>query len=324
MELLLVEDELGIRDALSSFLRMQGVEVHEASTVSEAEGILVSSRLYYLVTDQHLPDGTGCELIERFLENTPRGFALLSTANPPHGIGEWLKDRETVQLMPKPLRPARLFAWISQVHALAVSQLEDGTAGRIAAERQLGILQDAGLGSEEYDRCMIALLPFLCNAKLVSVRREGSRFRLVLELDEQQAHASAADLISLDSRRVLDRLGVDYWRVDREACVRIHVLVSMPWLEAADLSEETLDLSGAQYWELNRVLEAVELAKKEGRRVVNLASWHRTGLDLLGHASLIPDLLACRPKSDSDRSMLWSDSATGSSASSSAITEGLA
>ena len=99
MELLLVEDESGIRDALSSFLRMQGIEVRAAAGIGEALAALEEEQFCCLVSDLHLPDGNGCELIDRFLECSPGGRALLSTANPPREIDAWLLGRKSLQCM---------------------------------------------------------------------------------------------------------------------------------------------------------------------------------------------------------------------------------
>ncbi len=66
MNLLLVEDEPGIRDGLATYLRLRGHVVHTAGRVAEAVQLAAQHAFDLVVSDWRLPDGTAGELLRGF------------------------------------------------------------------------------------------------------------------------------------------------------------------------------------------------------------------------------------------------------------------
>lgn len=71
---LLVEDHLDTLRVFARALRRQGFEVHEASTVSDA--LAAARRGDFLVSDIALPDGDGCDLMQRLAPLGVPGIAV--------------------------------------------------------------------------------------------------------------------------------------------------------------------------------------------------------------------------------------------------------
>jgi DNA-binding response OmpR family regulator len=58
-DILIVDDEAGVRDLLAEVLRENGYVVEVAGTVAEASDLLGKCRYQVVVTDWRLPDGDG-------------------------------------------------------------------------------------------------------------------------------------------------------------------------------------------------------------------------------------------------------------------------
>ena len=71
---LLVEDHLDTLRIFAKSLRRQGFEVHEASTISEA--LAAARRGDFLISDIALPDGDGCDLMQRLAPLGVLGIAV--------------------------------------------------------------------------------------------------------------------------------------------------------------------------------------------------------------------------------------------------------
>lgn len=71
-DVLLLEDDAGLRRRLAAHLRGLGAEVTEAGRLDEARRLLDTLRFDYALIDLHLPDGEGLELLRAgaFSENT--------------------------------------------------------------------------------------------------------------------------------------------------------------------------------------------------------------------------------------------------------------
>lgn len=80
--MLLVDDDANFRRALAIALRLDGLEVSEASTAEEARGSLGSRRFTAVLVDLLLQDGEAHALLERLcLEHTAR-LAIACSAHP--------------------------------------------------------------------------------------------------------------------------------------------------------------------------------------------------------------------------------------------------
>ena len=104
MNLLLVDDEVGIREGLAAILRMRGYTVRTAASCSEAEGRLQQEEFDLIVSDWRLGDGTAA----RFLANTEIP-AYVSTGYA-DDVADALDVAQTsiVDILPKPVSPSDL------------------------------------------------------------------------------------------------------------------------------------------------------------------------------------------------------------------------
>jgi CheY-like chemotaxis protein len=77
-QVLIVEDEVGLRRSLASYLESRGVHVSQAGSLAEAKPLLDQFEFDAIVLDVGLPDGDGLGLLKR---STPERV-LVITANP--------------------------------------------------------------------------------------------------------------------------------------------------------------------------------------------------------------------------------------------------
>src|SRR5712692_1084739 len=84
---LIVDDERSMRIVLSTFLKRKGVQVSEASGVSEAVKKIQQERYDVVITDLKMDDGGGVEVlraVKRFTPDTPviilTGYATIVSA----------------------------------------------------------------------------------------------------------------------------------------------------------------------------------------------------------------------------------------------------
>jgi len=115
--ILLVEDELLVRDVLEHVLLTEGYEVVTASTVAEAMACLDRRGLYALViTDWRLPDGDGLLIAEAGAELGAKTFVMSGYLfQMPGGLTE---RHETLM---KPVRPSEIVATVERAIGKAVS-----------------------------------------------------------------------------------------------------------------------------------------------------------------------------------------------------------
>lgn len=78
LRVFLVEDNADTRFMMAYLLREAGHEVHSAGSMQEALRELPRHRSELLLSDVGLPDGTGCELMQRLHEigERPYGIAM--------------------------------------------------------------------------------------------------------------------------------------------------------------------------------------------------------------------------------------------------------
>jgi len=81
MDLLLVDDDRDLNDALTGFLKSKGLGVTSCTTCKEASDYLAreGERFHILLTDLRLPDGDGLRLIEIAKLKNPHVLAALMT-----------------------------------------------------------------------------------------------------------------------------------------------------------------------------------------------------------------------------------------------------
>lgn len=79
---LLVDDHTAVASGIASALGISGFEVRLASSVVDALTALNGERPDALVTDWHLPDGTGADVICLCQNRYPNVPTLIQTASP--------------------------------------------------------------------------------------------------------------------------------------------------------------------------------------------------------------------------------------------------
>jgi CheY-like chemotaxis protein len=287
---LFVEDEVALRSALSSYLRLQGVDVVEAGSFSEGRERLEESGFDMLITDQELGDGHGSNLARSFLASF-EGHALLATASAGVLDGD-LSANERFEVWSKPVRPAQLFAWVAEHTTVPTAAAEGGF-------RELwSSLIEQGWAAEEVDRILLVLLD-VREVRVETIRREGERLCIVLE-----------DAPQVEWSRATRQLGIDTWLVSDELGKQQRIiLLPLPWL-AQRQRGCVLDLAGCESWPLERIESALLEARERRHRVVNLCAWHRLGLELLGRRDLLDEVMRVDGVQGQERRMLWSDPLT--------------
>jgi DNA-binding NtrC family response regulator len=75
-DVLIVDDELGVRDVLAGILRDNGYEVDQAGTVAEAKQLLAMHRYGVVFVDWRLPDGDGAAIANLAAEIGSYAFVM--------------------------------------------------------------------------------------------------------------------------------------------------------------------------------------------------------------------------------------------------------
>jgi DNA-binding NtrC family response regulator len=122
VRVLVVEDDADQREALAAVLASPDREVCAASNVADARALLASFAPDAVISDQHLPDGTGLQLLEesRRLPDPPAW--ILVTAYGTVSMAVDAVRRGAVDVQVKPVDPDALAATL--VRALKTRELE--------------------------------------------------------------------------------------------------------------------------------------------------------------------------------------------------------
>ena len=120
-DILVVDDEAGVREVLTDVLRDNGYTVDLAATAAEAKTLLDEYRYGMVVADWRLPDGDGVAIAN--LAAATGAHAFVMSAFLTQMLSGSIDPRRTLM---KPLRPSEL---------LAVARACIGK-GREAADRQ--------------------------------------------------------------------------------------------------------------------------------------------------------------------------------------------
>jgi DNA-binding response OmpR family regulator len=75
-DVLIVDDEAGIRDGLADILQDSGYEVDQAGTLAEAKRLLETHRYAVVFVDWRLPDGDGASIANLAAEIGSHAFIM--------------------------------------------------------------------------------------------------------------------------------------------------------------------------------------------------------------------------------------------------------
>ena len=126
IDVMLVDDEDGIRTALAEFLRLHGYRVVDVGSVRDAIESLSITRPRLLICDERLGDASGTAVIADYSSKPDAGRAALSTANERPDVTRFLEAHPEVDRLPKPLAPKALLAWVEQEMNVSGCDAKDG------------------------------------------------------------------------------------------------------------------------------------------------------------------------------------------------------
>lgn len=115
-DVVLIEDDAAVREALSFSLEIEGYRVHSFRTGREAASDAAAQTCTCLIVDYGLPDTNGLSLLRRLRRQGISAPAILITTNP----SPWLRVRAAADKTPiveKPLLNDSLVQAVRQVAA---------------------------------------------------------------------------------------------------------------------------------------------------------------------------------------------------------------
>lgn len=108
-DILVVEDDTGMRNLLVEILETQGFQVFSASNLIEArQHIQTVRKLDSLILDYTLPDGTGISIIEGARKRFPDLSVILISGASPELLQEQASKYHLDMVIHKPFNPMQL------------------------------------------------------------------------------------------------------------------------------------------------------------------------------------------------------------------------
>jgi CheY-like chemotaxis protein len=112
--ILLVEDEMAVRELLEEALASQGFEVSSAETGEQAALLAAHETFDLLLTDIDLPGMNGAQLAASLRERTPELSVLMMSGFPEDGVLEQARPNDRRILLRKPFTTAQLISRIRE------------------------------------------------------------------------------------------------------------------------------------------------------------------------------------------------------------------
>jgi len=282
LNVLLVEDEPGIRDGLASFLRLKGMRVTTAGSRSEGLSKLAQDDYDIVVTDWRLGDGLGADIVAA--SNSP--VVIASGVPEEVDVPTTVDDGRNVCVVPKPVMPAQL---VDKIEAL-IPEIPSADSGRQPWE-------DPALPTDTRDRVRL-LLALAGDPAQPEVIDDGSFVTVEAPLTRaQEAHVlgsmAAMERVCGDIRVLGDStplLQARFYRDSRDDEASCLVSPSDPW--PAECARLAIDFDRSPCSPA-RFLELVEQAREteQNRRSVaflNVPSHLRLYLEVLGRPHDMP------------------------------------
>ena len=102
MRIIIVEDEVAVREVLSEYLGRFGYTIDVLGTGREAIAQIQKRRYDVAVVDWRLPGITGRDVILELLSSSPSTRVLVTTGQITHRLKHLAANRSQVQIVPKP------------------------------------------------------------------------------------------------------------------------------------------------------------------------------------------------------------------------------
>ena len=80
-KILIVDDDRIIQDSISKLLSREGFQTRTARSIKDAIAELQKTRCIVVITEAHLPDGNGFDLLDAVMEDYPQTVCLIITAH---------------------------------------------------------------------------------------------------------------------------------------------------------------------------------------------------------------------------------------------------
>lgn len=295
MNILLVDDEAGIREGLASFLRIKGHRVVTAATLAAALELLASETFDVLLTDWRIGGDQGEALV---LASACPSIVVSGTPEDVRDLGD------AVLVMRKPVAPRELLAAIER-HA----------AQRTAATAvEAGATDDTTFGNlprDTADRFTLALALAGASAAAARVEDDGTHATLIAPLVAGDAAIARLELLGgdLQVRGEAGRglhFALRVWRDGRPEAATVAVPLGAPWPQARAIA---VDCGGADPARLDEFLDALKRSRRRaaGRvAFVNVPPAWRLWLEISGRADDMPKRTKAGPRLPEFLNVLWS------------------
>ncbi len=114
-KILVVDDEAGLRFGVRDFLELQGYEIDEAASCSDAQQLFRNSRPDVVIADYLLPDGTALDLLPRLKEIDSDIPLLILTAHGSIDLAVRAIKEGAEQFLTKPLELPALLVILQRI-----------------------------------------------------------------------------------------------------------------------------------------------------------------------------------------------------------------
>jgi DNA-binding NtrC family response regulator len=156
-EILLVDDDPGIRFGFSRFLSKSGFSIREAASLAEGREALASQRFDAIILDMNLPDGNGLDWIVEIRETYPAAAIIVITGAGDIPVAVEAMRKGADNFIPKPVGMEELVVFLqkslevghlrrTQLTSQRLSKKEAPYFGESPAMKK--VLELAGLASE--------------------------------------------------------------------------------------------------------------------------------------------------------------------------------
>src|SRR5205809_2892759 len=113
--ILLIEDDLSLRDSLCAFLEEHGYATLTAATAKQGWELIKSRRPILCLVDLNLPDGSGLDLIKKIVQHDSKTRVVVMTAFDLANMRPAGAEEVLAGWMTKPVHPDELLTTVERV-----------------------------------------------------------------------------------------------------------------------------------------------------------------------------------------------------------------
>ncbi len=271
VQVLLVDDDPDLGDAMAEFLESRGHEVRAARSVSAAAEQLATHSFDVIVLDMMLPDGSGEDVLKRVLEAELLSEVVVLTGSPDPAVAVRVIKQGAYDYLLKPIQLEELDAQVAQAAQKARLRRENLTL-RTRLERHEAlpgvVTADPGMKRviESLSRVAASELPVLL------LGESGTGKELFARALHQQSPRAQGPFVALNCAALPDHLLESELFGYEKGAFTGALNRKLGLLEVADkgvlLLDEVGDLTPAVQVKLLRALETKEFLHLGGTRPV--------------------------------------------------------